>query len=346
MSYQNACEQTGSIETALPAVDVEAHPLSSACDMGTWRLGGSYQAADSEGNSIRILDLYRFNSLIKARCLTRDFPNLPEVGDLVTIQGVLQKDSLGEYVHLTALTDTEVLENTACVFDLVLPDWVVDSRLIDRAIILWRQLSPHYRELVNAVFANACILRNFMLGPGSLNGHHSRRGGNFQHAVETAESALSLVSHFNRADLDTTLSAALLHDAGKALEYVREGSGWIITDRGKLVGHKVATLQIVTLGLSKIKSLSPSQRNGLIHALSACPAPEWVGLRPPMTPEAMILSAVDRLNGKSDLIGSCFNPDSRWGRPHPHLPGSAFTLTTPLPSVAQPAPDDAVAHHE
>jgi len=99
--------------------------------------------------------------------------------------------------------------------------------------------------------------------------------------------------------------AALLHDAGKADEYLLTSSGqWRMTDRGSLVGHKVTVTEwIAAASVLYGVALPEDKYLGLLHCLnSAQGAPQWLGIRETAMPEAFLLSGHDRASGKLDMF--------------------------------------------
>jgi 3'-5' exoribonuclease len=160
-----------------------------------------------------------------------------------------------------------------------------------------------------------------------VSGHHSHRGGNLQHSVEVAELVRTILPWFPDASHDIATAAALLHDIGKSLEYEEDKNGSVtgLSFRGRLIGHKLLTVQIVTVAMLEAR-LSLVERVGLIHAISAVPAPDWVGLRCPATPEAAVLSFADRISGKAHLIEKIAAPNGGWGQYHKHNGGRIFTV--------------------
>lgn len=95
-----------------------------------------------------------------------------------------------------------MLEKHRSQFDLfktVPPSWVKDRSLTNRASMLWKELVGSCQELITAIFWDSDRFERFCTGPSSCRGHHMERGGNFRHAVETAEAALALLPQFSNA---------------------------------------------------------------------------------------------------------------------------------------------------
>jgi 3'-5' exoribonuclease len=207
--------------------------------------------------------------------------------------------------------------------------WVANEDAYCDLLRITETLSPPYRALVDTVFADDALLRRFVQGPSSIGGHHNQPGGNVAHAVAVSEIALSLVERFGaHCDADTALTACLLHDVGKADEYVAESHGqWRLSDRGRLIGHKLSSYELVSRALAKHTELLPMDRQMmLLHCLAASGAPDYVGLRPAASIEAFVVSFADRLSATGDLIVRNSRPQQRWGRKHHHLPRAPFRI--------------------
>lgn len=226
------------------------------------------------------------------------------------------------------------------LFMTVPGDWVEDRALLDRASALWQRLPLAWQELVNGVLWQGDRFRRFCLGPSSVSGHHCERNGNLRHMVETAETVEALLPKHPAAHPDVALAAALLHDVAKADDYRPTQSGWVLTDHGRLIGHKLTIGDWIAVAQSRMKlSLPPEQYVSLRHALSAAKSvPFESGYRTPLTPEARLLSLADQSSGAGNLYARQSANDGGWGVPHRHLGNQApFTVLSKPASPHSPA---------
>lgn len=235
-------------------------------------------------------------------------------------------------VRISRLVLLEIPQAGATLFDMVPHEWVRDRTLVERARALVDALPRHMTFLFNAMFWNGQRFMRFVVGPSSLNGHHTGRNGNLLHTVEVAETALKLAENRNGVCLDVLLMAALLHDAGKADEYAfnhRRGT-FEISDRGALIGHKLTVLEWISAAMASNRILMPGMHYlGLVHALtSAKGAPDWVGIRESRSLEALLLSVADRLSGNQNLINQLTPKSEGFGKFHPHLRGRPYIVGT------------------
>lgn len=236
---------------------------------------------------------------------------------------------VGRHDHAQRIARVVLLERPeryVNLFDTIPPEWIGDPELLQRAASIWANLPLPFQELINTLLWEGSRMRRFCVGPSSMRGHHCENGGNFRHAVETAEMMQALLPRFPTADGAVAITAGLIHDLAKADDYERASDGkWVLSDWGKLVAHRNTILIWIGEAASKLRCpLSDRQRKSLLHALTATPGmPKWTGLRTPMSPEAMMLSLADRASGKGDLLAAQQGETEGWGLPHPHLENEA-----------------------
>ena len=242
-------------------------------------------------------------------------------GLLVSPRWMMRHDTQRGELQISRLVLIERPEAMENLFDLVPSGWVRDRTLVRQAADLIETLPRNHRHLLNAIFWEGGRFHRFCTGPSSMNGHHNGDNGNLRHAIEVA--AMMREGCGTRSFTTTPLGilAAFLHDAGKADEYRLDQRGnWKLSDRGKLLGHKVTLIEWIAAAMAKHRVVLPSSHYmALLHCMTASQnAPEWLGIRKPAMLEALMLSDMDRLSGVGDLMGRCVANDG-WGRYHPHL---------------------------
>lgn len=250
------------------------------------------------------------------------------VNKLVSIYWKLPVISSDGAIRISRLTLIEQPLRKFNLFDTVPPSWVSDRKLVARARDMLEALPDHLKHLASAVLWDGFRFRRFCEGPSSLKDHHAYRNGNLRHTVETAEHAQTIARSFPQANLGICIAAALLHDVGKADEYIScSPDYWIMTDRGKLVGHRNTIQEWIAAALSTSRINLPEKTHfSLMHAMTSAPNAEWLGIRSPMTPESTILSIADRLSGEQDMTLALASKNGGWGNRHPHRKGKPFTL--------------------
>lgn len=253
-------------------------------------------------------------------------------GALVSIRWQGRPVSLNGAVRVARIVLLERPEVAVNLFETVPSCWVADRELVRRAAFLWSCLPRGLGHLFNGVFWQGDRFWRFLCGPSSLAGHHAVRHGNFRHSVEVADQALDLATREARVHLGVLVMAALLHDAGKADEYQQGRSRLELSDRGRLIGHRQTVLEWLAAARAQFRVIVPEAHYlALAHALTCAKgAPAWLGMREPQSPEAMLLSAADRLSRQRDLMVRHAPREVGFGRYHPHLGGRPFMVVPQL----------------
>jgi 3'-5' exoribonuclease len=249
-------------------------------------------------------------------------------GVIVSPRGVRSAVTEDGVIEISRLILLERPEASLNLFETVPDFWVKDEDLRLRAASLWNDLPEHFKGLFNTTFWCGDRFRRFCTGPSSLSGHHATENGNLRHSVEVAEIMQRLLPQYTTANLGVSVMAGLMHDAGKAEEYDERWGKMIMSNRGKLLGHKITAVEWLAVARSRMRSGVPeSDYLSLMHALTAAQnAPAYLGLRDAVTPEAIMLSLADRASGKADLFNDCHTPGGGWGTRHPHLKGAPYAV--------------------
>ena len=217
------------------------------------------------------------------------------------------------------------------LFDTVPYEWVSNRSIVQEAKQLVARLPDPFIKLFNGVFLDSQRFYRYVVGPSSLNGHHNVKHGNLIHTIEVANNSLMLAKARPLVNLDILIMGALLHDAGKADEYEfnTRRAAFEISTRGALLGHKLSIVEWIAAAEAQYQiALPENQRLGLLHALTAVKgAPDWVGIREAVSPEAHLLSMADRLSGQDDLYKQTMPTKEGFGRYHKHLKGRPFLVS-------------------
>lgn len=272
--------------------------------------------------------LFHERASLTVEWITRHVDVRLTAGSLVSVRWLGRPVSLNGAVRISRLVLLERPDPALNLFDTVPTAWVTERDLVKRAAALWALLPRSFGHLFNAVFWRGDRFYRYLSGPSSLTGHHAERFGNLRHSVEVAERAFELGARERRVHPGVLILAALLHDAGKADEYQLGYRKLELSDRGKLVGHRLTVLEWIAVARAMHRVILPEVHYlALVHALtSARGAPVWLGLREPQSMEAIILGTADRLSGQSDLLERHAPARSGFGRYHPHLGGRPFVL--------------------
>ncbi|MBI3479561.1 MAG: metal-dependent phosphohydrolase [Nitrosomonadales bacterium] len=250
-------------------------------------------------------------------------------GDMVSPRWFGRATCKGGAIKISRLVLMERPEPWQNLFNTIPHDWVNDRALVRQAARLMEGLPRSYRYLFNAIFWDGQRFKRFCTVPSSVNGHHAADNGNLQHAVEVAQSIQQECQSREMSNVGLGILAGFLHDAGKADEYkLAPGGKWQMTDRGKLLGHKITVIEWIAQAKAKWNLLMPENHYmALLHCLTSSPsAPEWLGIRKPAMIEALLLSCMDRLSGTEDLMRRCTTDQNGWGAYHAHLSGKPYRI--------------------
>lgn len=258
-----------------------------------------------------------------------------EVGQMVQCDWLEHLEFDDNVLLVRGLTLASVVNPDVNLIDTVSTVWLPPAsgsgdHVVQSFRRLWGQLSRPMRAWFNALFWHQPgRLERFLMGPASIGFHHARKHGLFIHSVDCVERALRAAQDDPLVDVDVLLMAALLHDLGKADEYVlsKRFNACKLSERGALIGHRLSTLEWMAAAREVVQAqdaLDEAQVMAVYHAINACHAQDWVGLRPPRTPEAFYLASADALSGNCDLIKMLAKPGSREGRSHPAFRGAVW----------------------
>jgi 3'-5' exoribonuclease len=167
--------------------------------------------------------------------------------------------------------------------------------------------NPHVRQLLEGVVAaNEAKLR---VWPAAQTLHHACRAGFLEHILQMA-SVGGMVAKAYQADPDLVLAGAVLHDIGKLQELDYE-LATSYSREGRLVGHIVLGSVIVrdaALAIEGFPATLLLQIQHLILSHHGCL--EYGSPVVPMTVEAFILSFIDDLDAKINMVKQAIRDDA------------------------------------
>jgi 3'-5' exoribonuclease len=172
---------------------------------------------------------------------------------------------------------------------------------------LLRLDSPHLRALAECFLMDDALVRAFCACPAGVKLHHAYVGGLLEHTVTMMEIAEKLVPFYPGVERDLVLMGLFLHDIGKTRELTFARS-FGYCDEGQLIGHISIGVEMLTEQLPKVEELTgePFPRELLIRLkhmiLSHHGTLEHGSPKVPMTPEAMLLHAIDLMDTRMHMV--------------------------------------------
>jgi 3'-5' exoribonuclease len=163
--------------------------------------------------------------------------------------------------------------------------------------------NPFLKKLLGRFFGKKDELKIFCDAPAAKGIHHAYIGGLLEHSLSMARLCHHLSEHYEGVDRSLVIAGALLHDIGKLMELQANDGVVEYTVAGRLKGHLVIGCELVGRSAEGIKDFPEELLVQLQHLiLSHHGRHEFGSPVVPMTVEAMILSFVDDLDAKMNLM--------------------------------------------
>jgi 3'-5' exoribonuclease len=203
---------------------------------------------------------------------------------------------------------------------------------------MWAELRGYVEEFKNAdlkrlVFAfldDAEIGAAYREAPAAKVLHHAWMGGLLEHVVTLVRVCRAVVGFYPEVDADLLVTGAILHDVGKVRE-LSWGTTFGYTLEGQMVGHISIAQGMLR---EKVKGLAefPDKLAVLVEhmILSHHGRLEFGSPKLPMTPEAVLLSALDDLEAKMQAMRNEFGRDAAAGKSGAEMTEWVRSMERPL----------------
>jgi 3'-5' exoribonuclease len=189
-----------------------------------------------------------------------------ERGDLVTVVGRVERfrDELVVEVADIGRAGADSLEATPEAF---LPTAYRDLEELDGFLehLVSEVYDPGYRLLLDGLMADDALRAALRRAPCSRAGHHAYLGGLIEHTVAVATLAREACELHRKLNSDLLLTAALVHDIGRTLEFTY-GAEIGLTEEGRVLGHLVLGQQLLS-ARPEFASLETERQLGLLHCV-------------------------------------------------------------------------------
>jgi 3'-5' exoribonuclease len=174
--------------------------------------------------------------------------------------------------------------------------------------------NPELKRLVFAFLDDEAIAAAYREAPAAKMLHHAWIGGLLEHVVSLVRICKAAAPFYPEVDPDLLVAGAILHDIGKIRE-LSWGSSFNYTLEGQIVGHISIAQGMLREKISTLPGFPDKLRILVEHMiLSHHGRYEFGSPKLPMTPEALLLSALDDLEAKMQAVRNEFARDAAAGK--------------------------------
>jgi 3'-5' exoribonuclease len=215
-----------------------------------------------------------------------------ERGDLVTVRGRVERFREDLQIDLHSIRRAEGADPAA-----FLPTAYRDLDELDGFLEhLAREVyDPDLRALLDAFLADDDFRARLRRAPCTRSGHHAYLGGLLEHTVAVATLAFEACTLHPRLNSDLLLTAAILHDAGKTLEF-QLGAEIALSEAGALVGHVALGQQLVAERARRLDEFPEAKLHALSHCILGHHGPDALPGRRFRSAEALALYRLNALD--------------------------------------------------
>lgn len=229
-----------------------------------------------------------------------------EHGDFLMCRGKVQAFQNGLQVILNTIE--KVPAERADLADF-LPRTAQDVGKLQERLrgVLFKMQNPHLRALAEVYLLDGAFMRGFAAAPAGVRVHHATLGGLLEHTVAMLDAAEKLLPLYPEVDRELLLFGVFLHDSGKVRELVYDRA-FGYSDEGQLLGHLAIGYALLEEKIRQTPELTdepfPEElRLRLAHLiLSHHGELEHGSPKVPMTPEAVLLHAIDTLDSRMGIV--------------------------------------------
>ncbi|MEA2408800.1 MAG: 3-5 exoribonuclease [Thermoleophilaceae bacterium] len=151
------------------------------------------------------------------------------------------------------------------------------------------------RALLDSFIGDDAFRAEFRRAPCTRSGHHAYLGGLLEHTVAVATLAFETCALHPRLNSDLLLTAAILHDVGKTLEF-QLGAEIALSEAGALVGHVTLGQQLVTERARRLDGFPEAKLHAISHCILAHHGPDALPGRRFRSAEALALYRLNALD--------------------------------------------------
>ena len=252
-----------------------------------------------------------------------DFANVTETcteGTYVKVQGQISKYNGKFQITLTRMRPAAASEIDPTDF-VPTTQYEVPAMMAELRGYVDAFTNPFLRALVLRFFDDPAIGAAFQEAPAAKRLHHAWLGGLLEHVLSLVRVCLATAPFYPEVDPDLLVTGAILHDIGKVRE-LSWRQNFNYTLEGQLVGHITIAQRMLAEAITAMDAearaladrtgeppvLFPEPLRILVeHMILAHHGKlEFGSPKLPMTPEALLLSALDDLEAKFQTMRAEF----------------------------------------
>jgi 3'-5' exoribonuclease len=229
-----------------------------------------------------------------------------DIGDFLLVKGKIQ---LFQGSLQLIATHLDKVDGNKVPLEDFLPHTTQDvNKLLDRLRGFLKKITNHHlRALSECYLMDGDFIRDFSRAPAGAKVHHAYIGGLLEHVVTMMDAAERLAPVYPEVDRDLLILGVLLHDSGKIRE-LTYGRVFGYSDEGQLLGHLNIGVEILHEKITQVPELTgePFPRELTLRLkhmiLSHHGSLEFGSPKVPMTPEAILLHAIDHFDSRMHMI--------------------------------------------
>ncbi|MHB1361496.1 MAG: 3'-5' exoribonuclease YhaM family protein [Thermoleophilia bacterium] len=161
--------------------------------------------------------------------------------------------------------------------------------------------NPYLAALLDEIF-NEEMYHDFCQAPAAKGFHHNYIHGLLEHTVSVCRVADAIAGQYPEINRDLLVTAAILHDIGKTVEF-DYSTAIDYSDSGRLLGHIVLGEKMVADAIARLVDFPAELMLQLLHlVLSHHGEKEYGSPIRPKTPEAFLLNHADDIDAKANVF--------------------------------------------
>lgn len=260
---------------------------------------------DKNGNKFLLLRLMNTNGIIGAvkwrvdDALAESF----EQGQVVKATGRVKKSSYRDQLEIELDSIIPVTDASEIDPASLQPASPRDTGEMEAELDAIRgSITNTYLVVLLDEIFSAEMFHAYCQAPAAKGIHHNYIHGLLEHSLSVSRVADAIAGQYPDINRDLLVTAAILHDIGKTVEF-DYATAIDYSDQGRLLGHIVLGEKIVDDAIGQLEAFPQELKLQLLHLiLSHHGEKEYGSPIRPKTPEAFILNHADDIDAKANIF--------------------------------------------